>query len=170
MHKSNIFSLVLYNKTRIMSTFERCKRNILRDMAASKTHTADSWARIMLENTARLTNVEDQRKFWEFISNPYDVEDIPAPVVQKMEHIKIDQPRQYTAPAIKHDDEKESKEEVVIVNEYFRNGATLHIRSKPVNTNSSRSLPSLIDLGCAHEDSDEKTSVGNSSGPSEQSV
>ena len=153
-----------------MSPFERCKRNILRDMAASKTHTADSWARIMLENTSRLTKIEDQRKFWEFLSNPYDVEDIPAPVVEQMDHMKIAQPRQYTAPAIKHDDEKESKEEVVIVNEYFRNGATLHIRSKPINTDSSRSLPSLIDLGCVHEDSDEKTIVGNSSGPSEQSV
>ena len=51
-----------------MSTFERAKKNMLRDMAGSKTHTAESWARILLHNTARLTDIKEQEKFWRFLS------------------------------------------------------------------------------------------------------
>ena len=110
-------------------------------MAASKTHTAESWARILLENTARLTKEEDQTKFWEFLANPYDIEDFPTPVLAKMEHVRIDEPKQYTAPFVKEDEEKKTEEEVVINNEYFRNGQAMYIRSKPASTSSSESLP-----------------------------
>ena len=47
-----------------MSTFEKVKRRILRDMDSCTTHDAMSWAQIMLQNTAQLTSEADQKKFW----------------------------------------------------------------------------------------------------------
>ena len=55
-----------------MSTFERVRRNIERDMEMTKVHTAASWAAIMLRNTSRLTNGIEQKKFLEWMTNPFD--------------------------------------------------------------------------------------------------
>ena len=46
-------------------TFEKVKKNILADIKSCKTHTAESWAQIMLKNTSRLTKDADQAQFWD---------------------------------------------------------------------------------------------------------
>jgi hypothetical protein len=116
---------------------------MLRDMAGSKTHTAESWANIMLKNTSRLTDVNEQEKFWRFMSNPQDEEDIPDPVCQPMEHKRIEEPEQYTTTYVDHGEEKQCEEKIKIHNEYFRNGQAVYIRSKPSKATSvSSPLPS----------------------------
>ena len=57
-----------------MSTFDRVKTAILRDMASAQTHTASSWATILLRNTNRLTDVSEQKKFWNWLANPQELE------------------------------------------------------------------------------------------------
>ena len=75
-----------------MTTFERVKKRILKDMAASTTHNAESWVNIMLRNTALLTNVEEQKKFWEFIQNPEE-DERPPPQIDVFEtHLPDDIP------------------------------------------------------------------------------
>ena len=131
-----------------MSTFEKVKRNILRDMDKSMTHTAESWARIMLDNTSRLTRVSEQKKFWAWMTNPEEDESIVDPVCEQFtEHCRIDEVDQYDVPMtiVDTDDEKSSIETVQMKNEYFRNGLGMYIKSKPINTNSSRLEPSPVD-------------------------
>ena len=131
-----------------MSTFEKVKRNILRDMDKSMTHTAESWARIMLDNTSRLTRVSEQKKFWAWMTNPEEDESIVDPVCEQFtEHCRIDEVDQYDVPMtiVDTDDEKSSIETVKMKNEYFRNGLGMYIKSKPINTNSSRLEPSQAD-------------------------
>ena len=143
---------------------------MLRDMAGSKTHTAESWARILLNNTARLTDIKEQEKFWRFLSNPNDDEDIPDPVCTPMVHSKIEEPKQYTTSFNTNpQEEKSNEEEVKIDNEYFRNGHALYIRSIPVNTDSSVSSLLPRRLSCVDVDLDEKTNSETSSVPLEQS-
>ena len=131
-----------------MSTFEKVKRNILRDMDKSMTHTAESWARIMLDNTSRLTRVSEQKKFWAWMTNPEEDESIVDPVCEQFtEHCRIDEVDQYDVPMtiVDTDDEKSSIETVKMKNEYFRNGLGMYIKSKPINTNSSRLELSQVD-------------------------
>ena len=131
-----------------MSTFERVKKNILRDMDLSKVHTAESWCNIMLQNTNRLTSVEEQKKFWAWMTNPEEDESILDPVCEQFtEHCRIDEVEQYDVPMtiVDPDDEKSSIETVQMKNEYFRNGLGMYIKSKPINTNSSRLELSQVD-------------------------
>ena len=130
MFKRNLFSYLQ------MSTFEKVRRNILRDMSLSKTHTAESWANIMLSNTGRLTDVHQQHKFWQWMSNPMESEDIPDSIIESMEHTRIETPEYTTVPML--DDEKET--EVRMRNEYFRNGQGVHIRSTPISATESEPL------------------------------
>ena len=110
-----------------MTTFERVKRNILRDMAGNKCHTAMSWANIMLTNTARLTDVEQQKLFWAWLQNPMDDEREP-PLCEIFEkHNMDDIPRFVTVP--NPDEEKGSIE---LEQEVTRNGATMFIKIRPV--------------------------------------
>jgi len=138
-------------------------------MASSKTHTAESWASILLRNTHRLTDVKEQEKFWRFLANPDDAEDIPEPVLGQMEHTRIEEPKEYTTTYVSTEEEKNKEEEVVIVNEYFRNGQAMYIRSKPVSTSSSTSEPSPVDRDDLCEGWVEKIKIETSSDPSEQS-
>ena len=109
-----------------MSTFERVQRNILRDMDASKVHTAHGWANIMLRNTTRLTDVEEQKKFWNWIQNPED-EERPEPVCEIFEkHTLEDIPKFVTVN--NPDDEKSSIE---LEQECTRNGSSTYIKVKP---------------------------------------
>ena len=140
-----------------MTTFDRVKKNILRDMQGSKTHTAESWARIMLNNTNRLTNTVEQEKFWDFMQNPTNEEHIPPPICAPMadDHIQIDQPDTTQCPV--ENDEKMS--DVTLENKYFRNGMAMFIQSKPVSTNSSESAQLPIGRLSLNEQPDEKTDV-----------
>jgi hypothetical protein len=126
-----------------MSSFERVKKNILREMEDSMTHTAASWARIMLNNTSRLTNVEEQKKFWAWMVNPEEDESVMNPVCEQFtEHCRIDEVEQYDVPMSNADDEK--AQSVQMTNEYIRNGLGMYIKTKPVNTESSESTQSPI--------------------------
>lgn len=129
-----------------MSTFERAKRNILRDMASSSCHTAESWAQILLNNTARLNKREDQDKFWEFITNPNDDEDIPSPTVIAIDQTE-DLPEAVTVETPDGDVEMER--------EYHRNGQGVYVYSQPKKA-SKRSLPLLTGLDSLSLDEDEK--------------
>ena len=101
-----------------MTTFERVRRNILRDMASSKVHTAESWCNIMLSNTADLTDTEEQKKFWGFLVNPMDEERDPLICVE-FEHCKIDTPATTVV------------DNVILHNTFTRNGMTMYQQVVP---------------------------------------
>jgi hypothetical protein len=112
-----------------MTTFERVKRNILKDMNGSITHTAASWANIMLTNNARLTDVEEQKKFWAWIQNPED-DERPDPICETFaKHTLVDIPKIITVQT-DVDDEKSS---VTLKQECFVNGLTTYIKVTPVS-------------------------------------
>ena len=79
-----------------MSTFERARKNILKDIASTRVHDGMSWANILLKNTSRLTNMEDQKKFWDFLCNPDDNEYLPKCEVMSYEHKEPECPDSYT--------------------------------------------------------------------------
>ena len=136
-----------------MTTFDRVKRNLLRDMDSCKTHTAESWAHIMLKNTNRLADPAEQTKFWEFMQNPTGEEHMPPPVCEPMdEHAQIETPDTIVCPVL--DDETSS--DVVMENKYFRNGMAVFIQSKPANTGTLESSQSPADPLLIDADSDEK--------------
>ena len=115
-----------------MSTFERVKRNILRDMELSKVHTAASWCNIFLKNCDRLTDIDEQKKFWNWFANPYDDENHPEVQCDIFtEHKPIEQVKHITV-AKNSDDEK--SEEIVLEQEYTRNGLAMLIKVKPVTS------------------------------------
>mgnify|MGYP006107390467 CR=1 FL=1 len=122
-----------------MTTFDRVRKNILRDMASRKTHTAESWAHIMLENTCRLTNTAEQEKFWEFMQNPTGEERAPPVCGPMLPHVQIDQPDTIMCPL--GDDEKSGT--VEMENTFTRNGMSMYITSKPTNRDlvTSEQLP-----------------------------
>ena len=127
-----------------MSTFEKVKRNILRDMDRSMTHTAASWANIMLKNTARLTDVGEQEKFWGWMCNPEEDDTVPTPVCNTCVHSQIDEIPTYEMH-VDNDDEKSVC--VKMKNTYVRNGLGMYIKTEPVvNTNSLTLEPSPTDL------------------------
>ena len=136
-----------------MTTFERVRENILRDMASRQTHTAESWAHIMLDNTRRLTDTDEQTKFWEFMQNPTGEEHLPPPTCAASEHTMIEQPDTIICP-LAEDDEKSG--DVEMNNKYFRNGMSMYISSKP-NKDSSESEPLPADQVLIGGHSDEKT-------------
>ena len=150
-----------------MTTFERAKKNILADMAACRVHTAESWANIMLKNTARLTKKEDQAKFWGFLTNPDEDEDIPMPTLERAEHYCIEKPTIVTTPLKITDDEKDGTREVEMENRYHREGFTMFIETKP-RAETSMSMPLLADLGLSESPMDEQKEIEISSTPLEQ--
>ncbi len=139
-----------------MSTFERVKKNILADMAAQKAHTAESWCDIMLRNTNRLTNVEEQAKFWTFMTNPDDAEDLPIPVLEPWKHEHIDQPD--TVKLLVKDEDDEKGTELEMENVYERRGGTLFIKTR-VKTGQEESKPLLTGQSLSMLQMDEKTDL-----------
>ena len=57
-----------------MTTFEKAKMRIERDMKNMFAPDAQAWANIMLEHTAQLTDPDEQKKFWQWMVNPYDTD------------------------------------------------------------------------------------------------
>ena len=118
-----------------MVTFERVKQRILRDMAASKSHDASSWARIMLTNTNGLNDINEQHKFWEWISNPED-EDRPVMMFhdfEKQTEVEIEDEVTVPMRTTCADDEKESEtvEDVTLLQDATLNGMSCYIKVKP---------------------------------------
>jgi len=113
-----------------MSTFARVKRNILRDMNSSSTHTAESWANIMLTNCSNLHSVEEQKLFWAWLQNPLD-DERPDPICEVFDnHLKINEEE-----VTKFDDDEKSP--TYLRNTYHRNGSAMFIRSVPCEEKSS---------------------------------
>ena len=127
-----------------MSTFERAKRNLVRDMASSRTHDAVSWANIMLRNTSRLTNIEDQHKFWDFMCNPYDDEDLPPCVIAPHEHQEPECPTSYKCG------------DVDMTSEYLVDGHALYVKTAPkIESEKSVALP-IGQISLQSDSDDEK--------------
>ena len=114
-----------------MTTFERVKTAILGDMAASQTHTAASWASIMLRNTCQLTDEIEQKKFWDWVANPLDEErpkstfETITPATEQVVFSKT-----YQETVCDSDDEKCNKT-VTMEQEVRRNGLACFIKVKP---------------------------------------
>ena len=138
---------------KVMSTFERVRRNILADMEAQTAHTAESWCDIMLRNTARLTDEKEQAKFWGFLTNPNDEEDIPMPKLERWSHDKIAQPE--TVKLLVKDEDDEKGAEVELENVYERRGQTMYIKTR-VKRDQEESTPLLTGLSLSVTPMDEK--------------
>ena len=136
-----------------MSTFERVRKNILADMEAHKTHTAESWADIMLRNTARLTSEKEQAKFWAFMMNPNDEEDLPTPQLEPWNNEEIDQPE--TVKLLVRDEDDEKGTEVELENVYERRGQTMYIKTR-VKRDQEESTPLLTGLSLSVTPMDEQ--------------
>ena len=134
-----------------MTTFEQTKRFILRDMAASTTHNAESWATILLRNTARLQNKDEQDKFWTWFLNPHEDIDLPVPVLGSAEAPVIVAER----TTIPYEDDT-----VEVTNTITRKGFGVFCRTEPVNpcgvTTSALSLTGPESK--AQDQADEKSS------------
>ena len=128
-------------------TFEKVKKNILADLKSCRTHTAESWAQIMLKNTSKLTKDADQTEFWSFLTNPDDDEMIPMPKLERATHRPIERPRLVQS--------KSDEKEVLLENRYHREGFTLYVETKP-KTDSSELVLSRVDRDLSESDSDEK--------------
>ena len=127
-----------------MSTFERVRKNILRDMASCKVHTSESWAQILLTNTCRLTDVEEQKKFWNFMTNPQDDEEIPK-VTEFAPYVHEEQTEEIT-----------ECDDMTLENHYHREGATMFVRTEPIQKGSEVSDMLPIGQMSLNLDEDEK--------------
>ena len=96
-------------------------------MASTKTHTAASWANIMLQNTASLTSVDEQKKFWAWIENPHEDERAYPTCDVFEEHTNEEIPRYTTVP----NDIDDEKSTVRLVQECTVNGMATFIQVKP---------------------------------------
>ena len=114
-----------------MTTFERVRRNIRRDMDAIQVHTPESWANILLTNTHRLTDEREQEKFWAWLQNPEDHE-MEAPVIASRGEFSLT-PSIVTVPYTDAGDEKQTETEVELENTFERNGFVMVCRTKPVH-------------------------------------
>jgi hypothetical protein len=139
-----------------MSTFEKAKNNLIREMQMSKAHTSESWTRIMLKHTSRLTKEEDQKKMWAFICNPTEDEDMPVPVFETVPEQPEDVPARYTVTIPATGDE-EKEREVVMENVCMRNGTGMYIYTKPVTTESLASSLSQVCLDSKCEEKVDQT-------------
>jgi hypothetical protein len=82
----------------------------------------------MLNNTASLTNVTEQKKFWNWIQNPED-DDRPAPICELFEKHTLEDIPRYVKVTTNTDDEKSTT--VELEQECHRNGAAMYIKVKP---------------------------------------
>lgn len=142
-----------------MSTFELAKSRTIRDMQSRQVHTAESWAAILLQNTSRLTNEEDQAKYWAWILNPTEDEDVPKPSLIAMTHSE-NIPRNYTVKLERTEQVEEEKnpepETIQLENKVQRNGLASFILTRP-RTDSKKSPELSESLGLLQLETDEKT-------------
>ena len=123
-----------------MSTFETVKENMLKDMARNQVHTAESWADILLRNTARLTDCEQQHLFWNWMTNPENDEAIPACKIVDGPQAKEVLPAHTSVPY--RADEEEKEHDVSLKNTYHKNGLGCYVLTAPATKTSGLSLKS----------------------------
>ena len=113
-----------------MTTFEKVRRKIERDMDAIQVHTPESWASILLRHTQTLKDEQEQKKFWAWLGNPEE-EDLEAPKLIPM-GMPVQTPRNVTVRQKDECDEKCGEVNVDLVNEFEQNGCIMVCRTKPV--------------------------------------
>ena len=128
-----------------MSTFETVKRRLLRDIRDTPNMDGMQWANIMLQNTSRLTDEEEQKKFWNFISNPGD-----ADLDETTDWTPIPEPTEVQQFVTGYDDDHK---EVELENRFKQNGLCTF-----VSTVSRTSGQKRLDLPCDSEE-DEKALI-----------
>ena len=119
--------------------FEKVRRRMEKDIAAIQVHTAESWARILLTNAAKLKDEKEQAKFWEYLTNPEE-EDLEPPTLvscgapELVPHrVTVTVSRGPTLRAGEVQDECDEKScEIELEYKFERNGMTLICRTKPV--------------------------------------
>ena len=128
-----------------MSTFEKAQARIMRDMASIRVHDGMTWANIMLKHTTQLTSLEEQKKFWNWMTNPSD-----ADIDKTMEWEPVPEPVDIdgivTAP--------EDGTDIELVNEMSQNGLCTYVSTVPKIRRKMSGL-TLSDLTCVDEE-DEK--------------
>ena len=113
-----------------MSTFEKVRKKITRDMDAIKVHTPESWANILLTHTSKLKEAREQAKFWEWLHNPEEEEREATTVAPCGAPTLI--PEFVTTTVMDECDEKEGDTIVELQNKFQRNGFVMTCRTKPV--------------------------------------
>ena len=114
--------------------FQKVKRKMIKEMAATDQHTPESWASIMQNAASRCITTQDQKDFFRFILNPNDSWDVPEPTfhaVDTNEKIVIQHLERMT---ISGEDEKET--EIMFENDVKIVGGTTFIKVKPVKCKS----------------------------------
>ena len=107
-----------------MSTFETVQRRIVNEMNAVNNPDSITWANIMLNHTSRLTDVNEQKKFWNWFTNPGDKD---LPVTDKWVDVPaVDLESLVTVPL--HDEEKGCIE---LENSFRVNGLATYVSTKP---------------------------------------
>ena len=124
-----------YYKT--MTTFEKVRKKITRDIDGIKVHTPESWANILLTHTSQLKDEREQGKFWEWLHNPEEEEREATTVVPCGAPTLA--PEFVTTTIKDCDDEKEGDTIVELQNQFQRNGFVMTCRTKPV-----RGAPRLL--------------------------
>ena len=105
-----------------MSTFERVQKRILREMESCQSIDSMTWANIMLRHTAQLTSETEQKKFWNWMTNPSDADLAETTIFTPMPEPTEVQP---TVTAI------EDNEEIELENRWKQNGLCTFIRTAP---------------------------------------
>jgi len=109
--------------------FERVKRNIIEEMKSIRSHDGESWARIMLTNSSRLTSEEDQKDFFRWILDPTDERDdkLEFCTYKPVETIP-------TAFSVQVDEGDEKSKTVECTNHVVKNGYTMFIDTRVCNS------------------------------------
>ena len=99
-------------------------------MAGSRNHTGLSWANIMLQHTAPLTDEKEQALFWNWLTNPDDLECM---------HTTIGPVPEYNeAP------EKLTLGKTEINNAFHTNGLCRYVSTEPSQDSSTQTQPRLL--------------------------
>ena len=115
------------------SNFAKVKRNMLREINESHSHSQQSWAEIMLRGASRCTTVEDQKEFFKFVLNPHDTYDVPEPtftVLDTPDETDVLIPK-LQRMIISSDDEKNGTVDMELETTEYRNGLTSYILVTP---------------------------------------
>ena len=111
-----------------MTTFEKVKRNILRDMREIPVHSETTWADIMIRNTCQMKEIEEQKKLWNWLVNPN--EDSPPCTFMSVDKDRKIVVEEFQKMTIKDEgDEKTDTYTLNIKNETIRNGNVCYIKT-----------------------------------------
>ena len=128
-----------------MSTFETVRRRLMRDFRETPNMDGMQWANIMLKHTARLTDEEEQKKFWNFMQNPGD-----ADLDETTEWAPVPEPTEVQQFVTAYGDDPK---EIELENRFKQNGLCTFI-----STTSRTSEQTQLDLQYDSEE-DEKAAI-----------